>query len=251
VVDTTSSTLADLANDAKTRAADLIDRLFGPGQGPVFSFVNEIGPDSFAPRRGLLSFRQPPVPNQPSRRQTKARPPEPDYSACQKQTFGKQRCIADLDASYQASLSAVLADEAQAQQEYLDKLQTFDGILAAARANVKEQTDQIRALAMHPTDVASDILGALLVAGQNLASVQADFKLLLVQSDLIPFGPQSSGNLALDGVHVALIDWDARDSAEAGHLRQLWEARFRAAGAASVRFLSPAITAITDLLEVQ
>ena len=62
---------------------------------------------------------------------------------------------------------------------------------------------------------------------------------------------QSSGNLALDGVHVALIDWDARDSAEAGHLRQLWEARFRAAGAASVRFLSPAITAITDLLEVQ
>ena len=133
--------------------------------------------------------------------------------------------------------------------DYEHRLGKFDSDFAAACSSAKEQSNRIKALEVKSTNIASDISGAFLVAGQNLASVGADFKLLLAQTDLIPFGRQSAGELRLEGVHVRLIDWDARDAVAAERLRGLWEGRFRDAGAASVRFLSPAATAVVDLLE--
>jgi hypothetical protein len=249
IVDATSSTILDYARDAMSRSADVVDSLAVSGQGPLAVFVHAVGPDSFAPSSSLLAFRIPALPALPSRRETKVRPPTPEYGTCEKETFSKQRCIEQANSAYETELKDVVAAEKEAQADYERRLAAFEAELATARSGVKQATDRLRALETKSTNVASDISGAFLVAGQNLTSIGADFKLLLAQTDLIPFGRQSTGELRLEGVHVRLMDWDARDAVAAEGLRDLWEGRFRDAGAASVRFLSPALTAVADLLE--
>jgi hypothetical protein len=249
VVDTTSSTLMDYAYDARNRTADLVDSLVISGQGPISLFLNKVGPDSYAPASTLLAVRLPATPRLPGRRPTKPRPSIPDDAGCQKETFGKQRCIDSATAAYASDLCNVMADEAKAQADYENDLKVFNEELLAARFNAKRQTDQLRQCALDASDTASDIMGAFIVASQNLAATGASFRLLIAQSDLMPYGRQSAGEIELTGVHVRVIDWDVRDAAAAKHSLDLWHGRFRDAGAASVRFLTPAQTAVTDLME--
>ena len=248
-VDPTSSTLIGYAEDTRDRGADLIDSLEISGQGPLSAFLNAVAPDSYAPRNTYVAFRLPATPSIPSRRATKSRPAEPDYSRCQKETFSKERCIEGIKSAHATALADVLADEASAQGTYNEDLQAFHAEFAAARTTAKRQTDELRQIALKASDAGSDITGAFLVAAENMAASNAKFRLLIAQSDLVAFGKQSSGAMNLSGVHVRVINWDARDAATAKGMMEVWAGRFRAAGASSVRFLTPAQTAITDLLE--
>jgi hypothetical protein len=189
---------------------------------------------------------------QPRRRETKPRPPEPDFTPCERKTFGKRRCEAAIAAAHATAFEEAIADEADAQRSHLTDLGGFDYALAEARAVARAKTDALRSFEVKPTDVASDISGSLLVAAANLGSVRTRVERLhlFCQSDFVPYGRQSDGILRLEGVHVTVLNWDVRDAAVGRQVRGYWEARLGEAGVASVRFLSPAQTAVANLLEV-
>jgi hypothetical protein len=146
-------------------------------------------------------------------------------------------------------LAESAAEEARVHANYEAELAIFDNSMAAARSAANAQIERLRNLPVPSSDVGSDIVGAWLVAGQNLASVRADFELVLAQSDLRDFGPASQGVLRISGVHAVILNWDVDDATEAERLEKFWAAKLREAGAASVRFLTPAQTAVADLLE--
>jgi len=252
VFDPTSSTLADLVAHAKGLIANQVDSLVVPGQGDIYVFNNTVGRNSIDPRSSFLPFKVPATPNQPGRGETKARPAAPDAAACDSKTFGKQRCIDEVNAAYAAAMGEVIEDERAVQNEYLRALEEYDVQLSQHRASARVRTDELRAYELATTDVGSDIMGAFLVAGANLSTVRHRVERLhlFCQSDLEPYGKQSEGELDLQSVHVTILNWDVSDAVRGRELAQQWDTRLRTAGAISIRFLTPAQTSVADLLEV-
>ena len=213
--------------------------------------VNVINSFSYDPVNEVLVGKVDGLPALPLPRATRSRPTLPDFRACQKNAFSRVQCEESLVKDYNTALGDALADERSAETELQQGLAANAALAQQRAAEMKTLTEKLRGLQLKTDDRASDISGGILRAAAFLGASQAPHKRLIVQSDLDPTGPQEGGALQLQGVDVAVVFWDCRESRGCDFRKADATKRFIAAGAASVVFYDPASSRLlTSILGV-
>jgi len=175
---------------------------------------------------------------------------QPDLSSCRKNAFSRIRCEEGLVNGYNDALSAALDDELLADKEHKLDLAAHAALVRQRADEMKSLTDRIRNLQLAPDNQGSDISGGILRAAEFLNASAAQHKWLIIQSDLVPSGPQQRGDLQLHGFNVVVVFWDCRESRSCAARKDDATNRFVAAGAASVVFYDPASSRlVTNILD--
>lgn len=248
LADITTSTKTSYVSGAMTLVADQLQQWLQPGHGGAQFVLSLIDHDSYDTANERLAFQFDGLPPKPVRRTTVPRPAQPDYASCQANAFSRAQCEQHLTATYNTDLAKSTADEQAADMKYAETLDSYNKLVAQREGQVKSLTDRLRGLDLPIDDTGTDVSGALLRGAQALAAMHTPDKYLVIQSDLVPSGPQQPGSLDLTGVHVVVVYWDCHQDDACSQRQQAMEAEFKAAGAASVQWYDPAGSAlITDL----
>jgi hypothetical protein len=237
------------AEEAKSAVAGRLAAWFSPGRGGLDLHISRIASNSYDASNEIFSIAIQGLPEEPSLRPTLARPPAPDVQTCKANVFGRAACEAALTESHNAALQEAVADEDTAANEFEQARALFEQVRTQRLAEVAEVSEQIKLLDLVRDDRGTDLDGALLRAAEILQAARAPQKLLIVQSDMLPSGRQTPGELNLKVVNVLVIFYDCREGDCAGR-KAAWTERFIAAGAASVAWHDPASSRLlSDLFE--
>lgn len=243
-----ATTSADrFAEEAKAIVSDRLASWFIPGHGGLELHLNRITSDSYDASNELFSAAIPGLPEEPVLRPTLQHPAGPDFASCKKNAFGRAACEAELTNNYNLALHEALADEEAAAVELDEATALFEELHASRLAEAEQVAEQLRSLDPGSDDRGTDLDGAFLRAAEILQASHAPKKLVIVQSDMLPWGHQSTGTLDLTNVIVLVWFYDCRED-DCGARKAMWTERFTAAGALSVQWLDPASSRVlTDL----
>lgn len=234
--DTTSS--ADrFAAEAKLVLASSLAAWTSPGRGGIDISINTLSSRSWDEESQRLVARLDGLPAAPVLRTTLARPGAVQVAVCDANTFSRAKCIADATDHYNAALTAALEDEAKAEAELDVAFGAFTALAESRRQQADALAQRIIALDLGRDSTGSDISGALLRGAETLRASRASKRVMLIQSDLIPSGPQHPGSLDLRGIDIVTFFFDCPQGVDCGAHRDAYTNTFLAAGAASVSWL--------------
>jgi len=118
-----------------------------------------------------------------------------------------------------------------------------DAELATARQTAAAEAAAIRGVG-RPVANRSDIAGCFSAASDLFGPADGSRRFLVVVSDLKTDGPQQVGAVSLSGVDVLVVH-TCGQAARCGALRQTWTSLLRDAGATTVQFARPELSAST------
>jgi hypothetical protein len=231
--------------EAKALLANSLATWPAPGRGGVDVTLSVLSSRSWDAASQLLAVHLDGVPEKPVRRVSIPRPPTPDLEACSVHTFDRAKCVANATTSYNEALARAVADEARADSELRKDLGAFEHLFNQRKAEAAALAERITNLDLGHDSAGSDVSGALLRGAETLQRPKAAKRILLVQSDLVPFGRQQPAILDLRGIDVVTFFFDCPQGIDCGAHRQANEQAFLAAGASSVSWLDPGAARLT------
>ena len=250
VFDITSS--ADrFGPEAKAQLAASVAAWPAPGRGGLDVTVSVLSSRSWDAASQLLTVHLDGLPEKPVRRETLFRPQAPVLEACALNTFDRAKCTSNATKAYNTALAKALADEAAAGYELTVELTAYERLVSQRKAEAAALADRITNVDLRHDPAGSDVSGALLRAVESLRPAKATKRMLLVQSDLLPYGKQQPGVLDLTGIDIVVFFFDCPQGIDCSAHRLASEQAFLSAGAASVSWFDPAASRITtNILEV-
>lgn len=218
-----------------------------PGRGGLEVFLNLLSSTSYDASSTLFVGAVDGLPEAPTPRPPIERPRQPDLSACQDNAFARAKCEAGIVARYNAALGRAVEDEELAEREFRQATSAFQGLVVAREAEASALAEGLASLVLPVDDRGTDIDGALARAAEQLRSSIGGRKLLIVWSDLEPYGRQQPGVIDLTGIDVVVI-LDCHQGVDCPALRAAFSARVLALGATSIRWLEPSSAVFANLL---
>jgi hypothetical protein len=168
-----------LGHQAAVKMADMLDASVKQGSNGIVFHCGYISSHSYFDR--CVSFVIPAVPPLPPP------PQKPKFT-------GDPYKDAKLRSDYQKTLAS-----------WQDAINATQKQLAAIRAQVHQETDQLRKMKFFYDDKASDPLSAITLASEHFQGVTAGRELLIASDMVQNVNPQDAGTITLTGVVVKLI----------------------------------------------
>jgi hypothetical protein len=231
--------------EAKAFLANSLAAWPAPGRGGLDLTISVLSSRSWDAGSELLALHLDGLPERPLRRVSLPRPATPHLEACAVYTFDRGNCTAKTTTSYNEALARALDDEARAESELHTALAAFDTLLNQREAEAAAIAERITNLGLGHEAAGSDIAGALLRGAETLRRAKATKRVLLIESDLVPYGRQQPGVLDLRGIDVVAFFVDCPQGIDCGAHRKANEQALLAAGASSVVWLDPAASRLT------
>lgn len=170
-------------------------------------------------------------------------PPQPDLSSC---TPFAAKCEDDLQAKYLKKMKAWQESRDKAVATYAAELQRYEQAVSTIRARALADLERLLRTPVAPEQAGTDIHGLWVSTGELLRAERGRRQLVVVASDLRPFGYQSGGEIPPMSeavVAVAFFECDEPVACQAtmADLPGMLRAR-------QVEFLTPAQSALDQLL---
>lgn len=236
--------------EAKALLANSLATWPAPGRGGVDITLSVLSSRSWDAGSQILAVHLDGLPERPVRRPTLARPATPLLEACAANTFDRANCVAKATTGYNEALAKSLEDETRADVEFRKDLDAFEHLFNQRKAEAAALAERITDLDLGHDSGGSDVSGALLRGAESLQRAKAAKRVLLVQSDLVPYGKQQPGVLDLHGIDVVTFFFDCPQGIDCSAHHQANEQALLAAGAVSVSWLDPGAARLTtNILE--
>jgi len=233
--DASSSYPPELRVQAQGQVSSMLRSLIGPGFPGALVHERWITHHTRSSEARLASYEIPAVPPQPVADPYPPAPPTPNPD--------DPAFLYDKDAreaaqsAYESAARDWEAQKSAIDQAYLAAQDAVNDAVAAA-VGIIDARDAAIAAAVVPQADGSDIGGCPQKAGDVLQGGNAP-KVLIIASDMEPYGQQDIGSLSLSGVRVMVLGFHCDLAVECQERREYWTGIFTAAGAASVDFFDP------------
>ena len=117
-------------------------------------------------------------------------------------------------------------------------------------AEASALAEALDSIALPIDDRGTDIDGALARAAEQLRTSRASRKLLILWSDLKPYGAQHPGAIDLSNIEIVVV-LDCHQGVDCSAHRTAFSDRVLALGAVSIQWIDPSAASLTNLLEVR
>jgi hypothetical protein len=234
-LDTSTSYDRGLLSRAQTALADRIDALLQPGCAGATLYVRAVKENSYSWDAELMAaIMVPAVPPEPTPPAARPEPTPPDFENVFESWSEKKAAQEKYEADHADWENAVRQDGQSFQNETIE----YQSSLESAKANLRQQTDELRNLAP-PLAYGSDIWGCLTRGGELLHDKPGE-KYIIIASDLEVYGRQEkTTELSLDGVIVRVVYLRCTHAQDCEQTKSFWTQVFDDGGATDVKFYGP------------
>lgn len=215
--DGTWSVPTALFTDANRLVADSIDQATKLDQDGLVAYVTYVAANPYLSQNTPLVITVPPLPAPPA-------PPTilPTPTVDPNNVFG-----------HTPAVQTVTTSNGQAVQAYEQQLATLNAQLAHTQAQVKQQTDQLRALSRPQDANQTSLWSCIELAAQRFQQTSGS-KELVIESDFEDNVPGDAlASIGLDGVPVVAIFVNCHSGADCQLKRDIWGTAFQRMRAAS------------------
>jgi hypothetical protein len=221
-IDTPPLFPATYFHQAALQIADRIDTLTTVNQDGLVLFASLIEHDSL--QTSVLTITVPAIPADPPQPSLKPLPSSGQFNS---------------PYDYAQTLDSVKKENANALLNWQVELKANHTLLSRARAQVKSQTDKLRALTTPFDNVAADVWGCLDLASQNFQHEHA-LKSLVIASPLINNSTVQESNIDLSSAVVNVIYHSCTIASTCQTNDNYWRHVFLSSHARSISYYDPA-----------
>ena len=221
-----------------------------PERGGLEVYLNVLSSTSYDAGSTVFVGAIAGLPGAPVLRPVLARPSQPDLAHCQANAFARSKCEGEIIERYNAALASAVEDERIAGRELDEATMAYTELLSVRRAEASALAEALDSIALPIDDRGTDIDGALARAAEQLRTSRASRKLLILWSDLEPYGAQHPGAIDLSNIEIVVV-LDCHQGVDCAAHRTAFSDRVLALGALSIQWIDPSVASLTNLLDVQ